>query len=69
MHCNTHGSQITDAHHTADDISTQIVKHQYLPNRIAISIEYGRDWRKETVGEGFFRLGRLDRFVEIEDLL
>jgi hypothetical protein len=40
MHCHTPRSQIIDSKHAADDISTQIIKHQDFPYGIPI-------WRQD----------------------
>lgn len=33
-------SEIIDTQYTADNIPAQVVKHQHLPDRVAIFVEY-----------------------------
>ena len=64
--------QIADSQHAADDVAAKIVKHEDLPYRIAIRIEYGGRLGDGAVGGGAVEdavavLGRI--VVEVQDLL
>lgn len=68
VHGYTHGSQVADAHDTADDIATQIVEDKNFPDGVPVGIEYGGDWCEKAIGLDFVGLSRFDRLVEVEDL-
>lgn len=68
MHCHSHRAQVADAHDTADDISTKVIENEDFPNRVSFSVEDRGNGGQQSVGMGFFRLARLDSFVEVEDL-
>lgn len=68
VHGDAHGPQIADAHDTADDISTEVVKDEDFPDGVPVSVEDGGNRREEPVGLDLIRVGRLDGLVEIEDL-
>ena len=69
MHCYTHCAQVTDAHNTANDISTKVVKDQDLPNRVAIGVEDRRNRCKQTIGMRLVCFGGFDGLVQVEDFL
>lgn len=68
MHCHSHRAQVADAHDTADDISTKVIEDEDFPDGVSFSIENRGNGGQQSVGMGFFRLARLDGFVEVEDL-
>lgn len=69
VHCYTHCAQVADTHYTADNISTKIVKDQDFPDRVAISVENGRNRSKKTVGMRLVSFGGFDGLVQVEDFL
>lgn len=68
MHCHSHGAQITDTHHAADDISTEVIKYQDFPDRVAVGVEDWRNWSEEAIGLSFIGVVRFDRLVQVQDL-
>lgn len=69
MNCDSPSSEVIDPQHAADDISSHIIKHQDLPDRIAILVQYrgGNEALRGRIVVGVFRGLRF--MVQVENLV
>lgn len=68
MHSDAHGPQVAYTHDTANDISTKVVEYEHLPDRVAIGVQYGSNWRMKCARLLSGLIG-FHYFVEVEDFL
>lgn len=68
VHGDAHGSQVAHTHDAANDISSEVIKNQDFPDRVAIGIENRCHRGEEAICKSLFTFTRVDRFVEIENL-
>lgn len=68
VHGNAHGAQVAHPQDAADNISTQVVEDEDLPDGISVGIEY-RTHGRQTIRVGIVALILGNVLVEVEDLL
>jgi hypothetical protein len=64
-------TKIVHPHNTADDISPQVVEHEDFPYRLAVVVNDGGSFWKETIGLiAVLAVVRLDEIsVQVQNLL
>lgn len=72
MNGDTPCAKVGHAQYATDDISSQAVEDQHLPDRLAVCVEYGRCLCGHSIGDSLIALAidtRRRGLVEIEHLL